>query len=124
MLLMGKLTISIAIFNSKVSVYQRVNPIKSHETSIFLWFSYGFLMVFLWFSYGFPVFKLPMGGIELGPNPPTLQPSGWSWQEHDSTLVSIHSREENDFVQGLCSFGQMERSLLQLICQLDFQDPN
>ena len=35
---------------------------KSHETTIFLWFSYGFPMVFLgfpmvfpWFSYGFPM---------------------------------------------------------------------
>ena len=29
-------------------VYQRVHPIKSHWTTIFLWFSYGFPMVFLW----------------------------------------------------------------------------
>ena len=28
---------------------------KSHSTTIFLWFSYGFPMVFLWFSYGFPM---------------------------------------------------------------------
>ena len=28
-------------------IYQRVDPIKSHETTIFLWFSYGFPMVFL-----------------------------------------------------------------------------
>ena len=39
---MGKLTISMAIFNSYVSHYQRVYPIKSHWTTIFLWFSYGF----------------------------------------------------------------------------------
>ena len=35
-------------------VYQRLNiplnPIKSHKTTIFLWFSYGFPMVFLWFT--------------------------------------------------------------------------
>ena len=32
----------MAIFNSDVSHFQRVYPIKSHETTIFLWFSYGF----------------------------------------------------------------------------------
>ena len=34
------------IFNSYVSHYQRVYPIKSHETTIFLWFSHVFSMVF------------------------------------------------------------------------------
>ena len=38
------------IFHSYVAVYQKVNPIKSHEITIFLWFSYGFPMVFLWAS--------------------------------------------------------------------------
>ena len=33
---------SMAMLNN-----QRVNPIKSHKTIIFLWFSYGFPMVFL-----------------------------------------------------------------------------
>ena len=28
---------------------------KSHEITIFPWFSHGFPMVFLWFSYGFPM---------------------------------------------------------------------
>ena len=36
------------IFNSYVSHYQRVYPIKPHETTKFLWF-------FLWFSDGFPM---------------------------------------------------------------------
>ena len=49
---MGKSTISMAIFNSFLSVYQRVNL---HFPMVFLWFSYGFPMVFLWFSYGFPI---------------------------------------------------------------------
>ena len=30
-----------------------VSPIKSHSTTIFPWFFYGFPMVFPWFSYGF-----------------------------------------------------------------------
>ena len=38
------------IFHSYVSHNQRVNPIKSHSTTIFLWFFYGFPMVFLWFA--------------------------------------------------------------------------
>ena len=32
----------MVIFHSYVTNYQRVNPMKSHETTIFLWFSYGF----------------------------------------------------------------------------------
>ena len=61
-LLMGKLTISMAMFNSKLLVYQRVNlhfpmvfPLKPP-------FSYGFPIkttIFLWFSYGFPM-KSPL----------------------------------------------------------------
>ena len=50
----GSSPCSMAIFSSYVSPYQRVNPIKSHETTIFLWSSYGFPMVFLWFSHPFP----------------------------------------------------------------------
>ena len=45
MLFMGKSTIFMAIFNSYVTNYQRVYPIKSHKTTIFLWFSYSFPMV-------------------------------------------------------------------------------
>ena len=44
MLLMGKSTISMVIFNSYVSHYQRLNL---HFPMVFLW-------VFLWFSYGLP----------------------------------------------------------------------
>ena len=36
-------------------IYQRLYPMKSHSTTIFLWFSYGFPMgfpIFPWFSYG------------------------------------------------------------------------
>ena len=40
---MGKSTISMAIFNSYVNVYQRVNL---HFPVVFLWFSYGFPMVY------------------------------------------------------------------------------
>ena len=36
---MGKSTISVAIFNSKLLVYQMVNL---HFPMVFLWFSYGF----------------------------------------------------------------------------------
>ena len=39
---MEESTMSMVIFHSHVSHYQRVNPIKSHKTSIFLWCSYGF----------------------------------------------------------------------------------
>ena len=34
---------SMVIFNSYVTNDQRVNPIKSHKTTIFPWFSHGFL---------------------------------------------------------------------------------
>ena len=34
------------IFQPAMLDYQSVNPIKSHETTIFLWFSYGSPMVF------------------------------------------------------------------------------
>ena len=54
-------TENAASFHSHVKVYQRVNPIKSHEKPtfpmVFPWFSYGFPMVFLWFSYGFPTLE-------------------------------------------------------------------
>ena len=56
------------LFHSYVSHYQRLNPIKTHQTIIFPWFSYDFptfprvfpcfFMVFLWFSHfsqGFPM---------------------------------------------------------------------
>ena len=36
---MGQLTISMAMFNSFLYVYQRVNL---HFPTVFLWFSYGF----------------------------------------------------------------------------------
>ena len=39
---MGKLTIKMAMFNSYASHHQRVNHLKSHQTTIFLWFSYDF----------------------------------------------------------------------------------
>ena len=56
---MGKSTISMAIFNSYVRVYQRINHKNKHETTILIgfsiWFSYGFPMVVLWLSYGFPM---------------------------------------------------------------------
>ena len=48
LLLMGKSTISMAMLNSELLVYQRVNL---HFPMVFLWFSYGFptiSMVFLW----------------------------------------------------------------------------
>ena len=45
---MIKLTKRMVMFNSKLWNDQRVILIKFHETTIFLWFSYGFL----WFSYG------------------------------------------------------------------------
>ena len=51
MLLMGKSTISMVIFNSYVSHYQRLNL---HFPMVFLWFSYGFPMVYQ------RVFLLPM----------------------------------------------------------------
>ena len=35
---------NIVIFHSYVSHYQRRNPIKSHNTTIFLGFSHGFIM--------------------------------------------------------------------------------
>ena len=44
------LYISMAMFNSYVSHYHKVYPIKSHETTIFLWFSYDFPMVFQWLT--------------------------------------------------------------------------
>ena len=63
---MGKLTISTGPFSTKMQnsfflwrcsiamfVYQRINPIKSHKTTIFPWFP----IVFLWFSYGLFTFS-------------------------------------------------------------------
>ena len=41
----------MVIFNSYVGHDQRVNPIKSHETTVFPWFSYGFPLVFLGYSW-------------------------------------------------------------------------
>ena len=45
--------VSIVMFNSYAAMvsYQRVNPIKSPQTTIFLWFSYGFTLVFLWLQW-------------------------------------------------------------------------
>ena len=40
--------LSMAMFNSNLLVIEGKIPIKSHWTTIFLWFSYGFPMVFLW----------------------------------------------------------------------------
>ena len=46
--------IEMVLFHVVMLVYQKVNPIKSHEkTPCF----YGFPMVFLWFSYGVPIFS-------------------------------------------------------------------
>ena len=55
---MGQSTISMAIFQWQTIGHHHfgyipLKPIKTHETTIFLWFSYGFPRVFLWFSYGF-----------------------------------------------------------------------
>ena len=47
--------LQMAIFHSDVAVYQRVNPIKSHETTIFLLFSYQNPMKILWSSYQHPI---------------------------------------------------------------------
>ena len=50
-MLLSKSTVSMAIFNGFLYVYQRVNL---H----FLWFPYGFPIktsIFPWFSYGFPI---------------------------------------------------------------------
>ena len=47
--------LKMVIFHSYVSHYQRINPIQSHKTIIFLWVSYGFPMGFLWVSYGRPL---------------------------------------------------------------------
>ena len=75
-----------AMFNSYVSHYQSVKPIKFHETTIFPWFSHGFPMVFLWFwAQGevFPWLLLPLclpsrppralGSGRWGPNPSRLE---------------------------------------------------
>ena len=48
MLLMGKSTISMAIFHCFLYVHQRVNPIKIPLNPIKPPFSYGFPMFFLW----------------------------------------------------------------------------
>ena len=34
---------AVVFFHRHVNVYQRIHPIKSHSTTIFLWFSYGFM---------------------------------------------------------------------------------
>ena len=44
----------MAIFHSYVSHYQGLNPIKSHNTTMFLGFFPWFSYVFLWFSNGLP----------------------------------------------------------------------
>ena len=46
--LLRGLTLSMAIFNSYLRHYQRVNL---RFPMVLLWFSYGFAMVFLWFSH-------------------------------------------------------------------------
>ena len=51
---------------------QRVNPIKSHQTIIFLWFSYGFPMVF----HQFPLFSNPLFTTYFGPHRATPQYQG------------------------------------------------
>ena len=48
------------------------NPIKSHETITFLWFSYDCFMfspLFLWFSYAFPMAFAPARRAAPGPGP-------------------------------------------------------
>ena len=48
---MGKSTISMVIFTSKLLVITRwLIPIKPHETTIFLWFSHGFTRVYVNFA--------------------------------------------------------------------------
>ena len=86
---MGNLTISTATFNSNLSVIARgksspfqipwnqhfpiVFPwfpyVKSHDTTIFLWFSYG-SPIFLWFSHSFQGSFPP----QLAPTPVTPVP--------------------------------------------------
>ena len=61
--LMGKSTISMAIFNCFLYVHQRVTPINIPLNPIKPPFSYGFPMVFLWFSYGFPMVFLWFWGL-------------------------------------------------------------
>ena len=42
----------MAMFNSKLLVYQRVWSLAPEDNlMVFLWFSYAFPMVFLWFSW-------------------------------------------------------------------------
>ena len=97
--LMGKWTMSMAIFNSILLVYQRVNL---HFPMVFLWFSYGFpmvylgflwfSMVFLWFSYGFPVvflwfLSLPEGNISV-----PQKTTAWSESSDLATLWTSESQ--------------------------------
>ena len=79
--LMGKSTISIAIFNSFLYVYRGVNL---HFPMVFLWFSYGFPMfsygfpmVFLWFSYSFPMFSYGFPMLIPPKNPRINQALDW-----------------------------------------------
>ena len=90
--LMGKSTMSMAIFNSILLVYQRVNL---HFPMVFLWFSYGLpriSMVFLWFSYGFPVvflwfLSLPEGNISV-----PQKTTAWSESSDLATLWTSESQ--------------------------------
>ena len=70
--LMGKLTISMAIFHSYFSHYQMVNPIKSHYSSIKPQFLYGFPMVFLWNR------SSTIGYTWLSPSTSPRRPTTWA----------------------------------------------
>ena len=53
----------MVIFHSYVTNYQRVYPIEFHETTIFLWFSYGFPMI----TYDTPDLIAHIAGQDPGP---------------------------------------------------------
>ena len=48
----GDFPVEITIQFGAFPASHALNPIKSHETTIFPWFSHGFPMVFPWFSHG------------------------------------------------------------------------
>ena len=66
--LMRKSTKPMAIFHfaNCQSLPDGLFPIKSHEITIFLWFSYGFPMVFRWFSHELVITR----GYSRGAHPP------------------------------------------------------
>ena len=58
-------------FSMAMLVNQRIKPIKSHETTIFLWFSHGFPMVFPHFP---TFFQLPWRSDRSAPAASALAP--------------------------------------------------